>query len=251
MRAGGPASPCGVGLALLTPCLPTRMGVLPTGRSPNEGGRCPSPEAVPGEQGRPQDIPQPPHPGLIAPRSLAVGHHSNWTDFGSETVVAPFDVSDFELSLSALEHLVQSFTSSIAVARHVLISFVSPGIQVFQPCHGSTVVSVGRITHHCSGVKVGAAFRLPRINDSLLIQPCGDLDGGRFGSSPLSGLVRLYQGLCFRQGKVSFLQACAHGTVCAVAAYTWSILKLSFGRAAGSVRSRCLCSLKMTVKVKK
>lgn len=119
-------------------------------------------------------------------------------------VVAPFKVGDFELSLSTLEHLVQSFTSSTAVARHVLISFVSPGIQVFQPCHGSTVVSVGRITHRCAGVKVGAVFWLPHINNSLLIQPCDELDGDRFGSSPLSDLVRLYRSCAFGKVKSPF-----------------------------------------------
>lgn len=129
-------------------------------------------------------------------------------------VVVSFKVGDFEFSLSVLVCLVQPFTSSPAVARHVLFSFVSPGIQVFQPCHGSTMVSMGRITHRCAGVKVGAAFRLPCINGSLLIQLCDELDGDRFGSSPLSGLVRLYQRLCFWQGKVSFLQACARRTVC-------------------------------------
>lgn len=53
-----------VALALLSArrCLPAHVGVLRTGRSPNEGGRCPLPKVVPGKQGRPQDIPPVPSP---------------------------------------------------------------------------------------------------------------------------------------------------------------------------------------------
>jgi len=65
------------------------------------------------------------------------------------------------------ERAAQSSASRTAAARHVPISFVSPGIQAFQPCHGSTAVPVGEVTRRSAAVKVGATL-LDKILCSLL-----------------------------------------------------------------------------------
>lgn len=69
-------------------------------------------------------------------------------------------------------------------------------------------MSVGGITHRRAGAKVGAAFPLPCINDSSLIQPWDEFDGGRFGFSPLFGSGATVPELCaFGKVKVALLQA--------------------------------------------